>query len=115
MRPDSRIVYVDKDPAVLSHARAFLVGRDPGATDYLDADLRDPEFILREAAKTLNFTREMSLQQYTARSQAEIARFSDRLDLVEPGLVPMQDWRSGPEDPAAENLIPWVCGVARKP
>jgi hypothetical protein len=173
VRPDSRIVYVDNDPVVLSHARAFLVGREPGATDYLDADLRDPGFILREAAKTLDFTRpvgllliailhaipdqgdphrivatlmdalpvgsyltithwvtdeadrkaeeefvdvtrEMSLQQYTARSQAEVARFFEGLDPVAPGLVPMQDWRPAPQDQAAEDLIPWVCGVGRK-
>src|SRR5262245_27019939 len=45
--PDSRIVYVDNDPMVLVHARALLTSTPQGATDYIDADLRDPERILR--------------------------------------------------------------------
>lgn len=44
--PESRIVYVDNDPIVLSHARALLTGAPPGRTAYLDADLREPEKIL---------------------------------------------------------------------
>jgi hypothetical protein len=55
--PESRIVYVDNDPVVLTHATALLTGNAEGATDYLDADLRDPDKILAEAAKTLDFTR----------------------------------------------------------
>jgi S-adenosyl methyltransferase len=48
--PDSRIVYVDKDPLVLTHARALLTSTPEGATAYVDADLYDPDTILREAA-----------------------------------------------------------------
>ena len=40
--PESRIVYVDNDPMVLVHARALLTSSPEGATDYIDADLRDP-------------------------------------------------------------------------
>jgi hypothetical protein len=54
--PESRIVYVDNDPLVLAHARALLTSSREGACDYLDADLRDPETILRGAARTLDFT-----------------------------------------------------------
>ena len=54
--PDSRIVYVDNDPIVLSHARALLTSRPEGKCAYLDADLRDPEKILAAAADTLDFT-----------------------------------------------------------
>jgi len=40
--PESRIVYVDNDPVVLAHARALLVSSThEGATDYLQADIRD--------------------------------------------------------------------------
>jgi hypothetical protein len=53
--PDSRIVYVDNDPIVLSHARALLKSSPQGACAYLDADLRDPDAILAAAAKTLDF------------------------------------------------------------
>jgi hypothetical protein len=52
--PDSRVVYVDNDPIVITHARALLVGQ-PGTTDYVHADLRDPAGIIREAARTLDF------------------------------------------------------------
>jgi hypothetical protein len=54
--PESRIVYVDNDPMVLVHARALLVGATAeGATTYVHADYHDPEKILAEAAKTLDF------------------------------------------------------------
>ncbi|WP_151476384.1 SAM-dependent methyltransferase [Streptomyces albicerus] len=59
--PETRIVYVDNDPIVLAHAEALLVSTPDGATDYIDADVRDPETILRSAAKTLDFTRPIAL------------------------------------------------------
>jgi S-adenosyl methyltransferase len=52
---DCRVVYVDYDPVVLSHARALLTSSTPGTIDYIDADLRDPQAILRHAARTLDF------------------------------------------------------------
>jgi hypothetical protein len=59
--PESRIVYVDNDPLVLAHPRALLTSSLEGATDYVDADLHDPETILREAARTLDFTKPVAL------------------------------------------------------
>jgi len=59
--PESRIVYVDNDPVVLTHARALLTSGPHGVTDYLDADLRDPETILEEAGRTLDFSRPVAL------------------------------------------------------
>ena len=56
INPAARVVYVDNDPLVLAHARALLTSMPEGACDYLDADLRDPELILRDAARTLDFT-----------------------------------------------------------
>ena len=53
--PDSRIVYVDNDPVVLAHARALLTSDPHGATDYIDADLRETGKILDAAARTLDF------------------------------------------------------------
>jgi hypothetical protein len=58
---ESRVVYVDNDPMVLAHARVLLTSTPEGACDYIDADVRDPEAILREAAKTLDFTRPTAL------------------------------------------------------
>src|SRR5579859_6586765 len=54
--PDSRIVYVDNDPVVLSHAKALLKSTPEGACAYIDADLRDPDAIVAAAADTLDFT-----------------------------------------------------------
>jgi hypothetical protein len=54
--PDSRIVYADNDPLVLAHARALLTSTPAGATAYLDADLRDTDKILRQAAAILGFS-----------------------------------------------------------
>jgi hypothetical protein len=59
--PESRIVYVDNDPLVLVHARALLTSNPKGATDYIDADLRNPEAILHAAARTLDFTMPVAL------------------------------------------------------
>src|SRR5438876_7947081 len=59
--PESRIVYVDNDPLVLVHARALLTSTPDGVTDYVDADLRDPDKVLPEAASTLDFTRPVAL------------------------------------------------------
>ncbi|GGO19222.1 hypothetical protein GCM10010116_38650 [Microbispora rosea subsp. aerata] len=61
LAPASRIVYVDNDPLVLVHAQALLTSTPEGATDYIEADVRDPGRILREAARTLDFTRPTAL------------------------------------------------------
>jgi S-adenosyl methyltransferase len=59
--PDSRIVYVDNDPIVLVHARALLTSTPQGATTYIEADVRDPDRILREAAQTLDFSKPVAI------------------------------------------------------
>ncbi|MEU1392613.1 MULTISPECIES: SAM-dependent methyltransferase [unclassified Nonomuraea] len=61
LAPESRVVYVDNDPLVLAHARALLIGTPEGATDYIDADVRDPGVILRAAGKTLDLGRPVAL------------------------------------------------------
>jgi hypothetical protein len=59
--PECRIVYVDNDPIVLVHARALLTSTPEGATAYLDADLRDPDTILQQAAPTLDFNQPIAI------------------------------------------------------
>ncbi|MFZ0188390.1 MAG: SAM-dependent methyltransferase [Streptosporangiaceae bacterium] len=59
--PESRIVYVDNDPLVLSHARALLSSSPEGVTDYLDADLRDTDRILELAAGTLDLSQPVAI------------------------------------------------------
>jgi SAM-dependent methyltransferase len=52
----SKIVYVDNDPLVLAHARALLKSLPEGCCEYVDADLRDSDTIIRKAERTLDFT-----------------------------------------------------------
>jgi hypothetical protein len=54
--PSCRVVYVDNDPVVLSHARARLRSAPEGATSYIDADARDTDAIMAGAAATLDLT-----------------------------------------------------------
>jgi hypothetical protein len=61
LAPASRIVYVDNDPLVLTHARKLLTSTSEGATDYIEADVRDPEAILAEAARTLDHDKPIAL------------------------------------------------------
>jgi S-adenosyl methyltransferase len=170
--PGSRVVYVDNDPIVLSHARALLVGDPAGATDFLDADLRDTAKILEHAAGVLDFSHPVAVmlvavlhligpdddpygivQQFMAemapgsylllshvasdiepekmaevgkrlnrllaqkgwyRSQPEVAGFFAGLEVVPPGIVPVQQWRPDSEMEAARRSAMWG-GVARKP
>lgn len=63
--PESRIVYVDNDPVVLTHARALLESTPQGACAYLDADLRDPDTILADAADTLDFGKPVAVMLLT--------------------------------------------------
>jgi hypothetical protein len=59
--PDSRIVYSDNDPIVLAATRMLLAGTPTGVTAYVDADLRDTGVIIREAAKTLDFSKPVAV------------------------------------------------------
>jgi hypothetical protein len=170
--PECRVVYVDNDPIVLAHARALLTSTDEGATAYIQADARDPEAIVAEAAETLDFGEPIAVMmlavlhfipdeddpwgivtrltdavvpgsyltissstrdictarmtqaasqfnsqrvaaQFILRTQAEIARYFDGLELVPPGLVPVEQWRpASPGD--TEHQVPGYGGVARK-
>jgi hypothetical protein len=106
--PESRIVYVDNDPLVLSHARALLTSTPEGATDYIDADMHDPEAILARAAASLDFGQprrdgvgdisealneaeqgyeDTGAVPYKNRRHEQVAPFFDGLEFVEPGLV----------------------------
>ncbi|MEO3785125.1 SAM-dependent methyltransferase [Actinocorallia sp. B10E7] len=59
--PESRVVYVDNDPLVLVHAQALLTSTPEGVCAYLDADAREPERILEQAAETLDFDQPIAL------------------------------------------------------
>jgi hypothetical protein len=169
---ESRVVYVDYDPIVLAHARALLTSSEEGATEYIDADLRDTGTILGQASRLLDFTRPVAItlmavlhaipdaedpygimatlmdavpsgsylalshsasdllgveqrqglsdvtsrmvqQQFTYRSHEQVARFFAGTDLVEPGLVRVEEWRPDPGPTVAGKSHLW-CAVGRK-
>ncbi len=171
--PESRIVYVDNDPLVLSHARALLTSSPEGVTAYLDADLRDTDEILELAAETLDFSQPVAIMllailhyipdlveaqaivarlvgavpsgsylvashaasdispeqmaemikrlnehlaegNHVGRPRHVVAQFFDGLDLVEPGVVKVTQWRPASRVEAEGPTSLWG-GVARKP
>ena len=64
-----------------------------------------------EAARRLS---ELLPQRVHPRSHAQVTKFFDGLELVEPGVVPVQQWRPASDDEAAAPAALWG-GVARKP
>jgi len=148
VRPDARVVYVDNDPIVLTHARALLTSTQ-GTTSFIEADLRDTGLILSAAAKTLDFSKpvaimmiavpgsylaishpasdvdsrdaERAAQSYNQhvaapmrrRSREEFGRFFDGLEMIEPGIVQMHQWRPAETDLTAPSS--GHAAVARKP
>ncbi|MET9775894.1 SAM-dependent methyltransferase [Streptomyces sp. NPDC006367] len=59
--PEARVVYADNDPIVLRHAQALLHGSAEGATEYVHADVRDPDTILAKAGECLDLGRPVAL------------------------------------------------------
>lgn len=61
--PETRVIYVDNDPLVLVHARALLTSSPEGRTNYVDADLREPDRILQcpEVTRTLDMSQPVAL------------------------------------------------------
>ncbi|MGC5341806.1 SAM-dependent methyltransferase [Streptomyces sp. AM 4-1-1] len=59
--PESRVVYADHDPLVLLHVHALLSSAPEGATDYINADMRDTEALLRAADASLDLTAPVGL------------------------------------------------------
>jgi hypothetical protein len=170
--PDARVVYVDNDPIVLLHAQALLRSTPQGATDYLQADLREPGPILDRAAGVLDFGQPVAVMllgvlhliqdsedpwgivaqlmaavppgsyltishpaidihhaqaeaqrvynervatPQTLRTREQVARFFTGLNLVEPGLVQVHQWRPDPGDFTPEGVVSAHGAVGRKP
>jgi hypothetical protein len=63
VQPTVRVLYVDNDPIVLAHGRALLASTPEGKCAYLQADIHDPQYILRHplTRDTLDFGRPVAL------------------------------------------------------
>jgi hypothetical protein len=62
----------------------------------------------------LEYYNETGAVPYHARRPGQIARFFDGLEPVDPGIVPIHEWRPDPS-PFPPVLVPSVGGVAQKP
>ena len=65
---------------------------------------------MAEIADRMN---ELVAEKVTFRTQAEVLRFFDGLELVEPGLVPVPRWRQASDLEAASPTVMWG-GIGRK-
>ncbi|HEX9040851.1 MAG TPA: SAM-dependent methyltransferase [Trebonia sp.] len=88
--PESRIVYVDNDPMVLSHARALLKSAPGGAVGYVDADVRDSATIVAGARGTLDLDRPAAVLllftlAYVQDATEAAAVVSSLMDTMPPG------------------------------
>lgn len=63
---------------------------------------------------TTRFNR-LAAEPVTLRTHAEVSRFFDGLDLVEPGVVQLHRWRAGAADTATGLNLANYGAVARKP
>jgi hypothetical protein len=51
--------------------------------------------------------------RFTSRDRAQVARFFEGTELVEPGIVRVEEWRQDPAASGAGRSSLW-CGVGRK-
>lgn len=65
-----------------------------------------------QMAKAVERINQVGEETFFLRSHAEVSKFFDGLELVEPGVVPVHRWRQDPPD--ALNIA-IHCGVGRKP
>ncbi|KPI11440.1 protein of unknown function DUF574 [Actinobacteria bacterium OK074] len=59
--PRARIVYADNDSVVLRHAEALMHSTPEGSTEYVQADVHDPDALLELASHSLDFDRPVAL------------------------------------------------------
>ncbi|MCO6003586.1 SAM-dependent methyltransferase [Actinoallomurus purpureus] len=166
VQPNARVVYVDHDPVVISHARALLSSNERAAV--VRADMRDPDAVLDDpdTRRLIDFSRPVGLlfvavlhfvadkedpadlvrryrdvlapgshvilshaaveerrnlgvanayrganAPFIARTRDEVTAYLDGLDILEPGVVHLCEWRpTRLEKPLAAG---WTA-VARK-
>ena len=86
---------------VLTHAQALLTSSPEGQTAYIQADLRD--------------TDTMASATVTPRTRDQVARFLTGLDLLPPGLVPINQWALTGHIDATTGALVGYSAIARKP
>jgi hypothetical protein len=65
-------------------------------------------------AAGVDFWNRTSARQFTLRSRAEVAGLVGGLDVIEPGLVPVNEWRPESGDAGRDRPVPVYAALARK-
>jgi hypothetical protein len=94
---------------------ARLLGAVPSGSYLVASDTARDIDAETVATATGRLNQRMAAAQLTPRLKAEIVAFFDGLEMVDPGLVPLNRWRPGPDDPVLEHDLPTYCGIGRKP
>ncbi|RMI30317.1 SAM-dependent methyltransferase [Nocardia stercoris] len=96
--PAARIVYVDNDPLVLTHARALLKtdAAASGVTKYVEADYHEPEKIIAAAREVLDFEQPIAVMFMGVLGHAR--SYDDLLRIVRTVLAAV---------PAGSYLVYW--------
>jgi O-methyltransferase involved in polyketide biosynthesis len=68
-----------------------------------------------ESAAAARQWNETATPPITLRSKADMMRYFEGLDLLEPGVVTCTKWRPEPDDATAGTDVYQFCGLARKP
>jgi SAM-dependent methyltransferase len=97
------------DPAAV--VRELMAALPPGSYLALSHLARD---VAGEAlTETFNRLNSQMAESVVLRTREEVAGLFGRLEIVEPGVVQLPQWRPDPDAPAPGPLPMW-CGVARK-
>lgn len=87
--PKCRIVYVDDDPMVISHARALLRSAPGGEVGYVDAGLHEPDAIIKGAQEILDFGQPVAvLLLFNLAYLADTAQAADVVSALAGATVP---------------------------
>src|SRR6266568_2711161 len=98
-----------EDPcAVIARLVEPLAAGSYLAISHLAADVHGDQL-----AETFNRLNKQMSESVVLRAQAQVSRFFDGLDIVEPGVVQLPGWRPDSGTESAHQLPMWV-GVARK-
>jgi hypothetical protein len=104
------VISDDDDPHAI--VATLMEGVPPGSYFAMSQVASDVE--PEKMAETSNRLNRLMAQQVTYRTHAQVTRFFDGLDLVDPGVVLVQDWRPDSEIEASRRSVMWG-GVGRKP
>ena len=101
--------------AIVHRLRAAMAPGSYLAIAHAVSDLR-PEVTARLAALYQDTKAVVGPRRANLRTRAQIEPYFAGLDLVEPGLVYLPDWRPDPAaEPSAPGTVWAIGGVARKP